>query len=49
MGHADSLSQVFFALSDATRGGILSRLAKATLAQAQNRSKGSHGKSRTRK
>jgi|SRR5690606_26978938 len=31
MGQADSLSLVFFALSDATRRSILSRLATATL------------------
>ena len=31
MGQADSLSLVFFALSDATRRSILSRLAAATL------------------
>lgn len=31
MSHGDSLSLVFFALSDVTRRGILSRLATATL------------------
>jgi DNA-binding transcriptional ArsR family regulator len=35
MGHADSLSLVFFALSDATRRGILSRLATATLSVSE--------------
>ena len=35
MSHADSLSLVFFALSDSTRRGILSRLAKATLSVSE--------------
>jgi DNA-binding transcriptional ArsR family regulator len=35
MGDADSLSLVFFALSDATRRGILSRLANATLSVSE--------------
>lgn len=35
MGHADTLSLVFFALSDATRRGMMARLAKGSLSVSE--------------